>query len=150
MIVEIGPVASSAALVWLANTRSILRAIEAKPWAVPFALPPEVREAFHRYLDQWEEAARAGDEFRWRAEAPLEEVRWLVDYWVSIDSMTADQLAALGVWWSPPEGAPFFQALTTAVVEAMVAEEQSPFTDRLLDRWPPAAPGGGTPELRRQ
>jgi hypothetical protein len=38
--------------------------------------------------------------------------------------MSDDQLAILGVHWSPPEGEPFFRALTACVLDAVSSRRE--------------------------
>jgi hypothetical protein len=50
--------------------------------------------------------------------------------------MSDDQLAILGVHWSPPEGEPFFRALTACVLDAVSSRrEMQLLADVLLGQW---------------
>ena len=117
--IRLGPVASAAARAWIHNTRRILSALRLQPDVLDEALPDDAIDAFERFVQLWDEANRDSDEFVWSARAPVSEVRRLVEWWAAIDAMSDDQLSALGVHWAPPEGEPFFRALTAGVLDAL-------------------------------
>ena len=51
--------------------------------------------------------------------------------------MSDQQLEALGIHWSPPEGQPFFHALTAGVLRALERhEETKELAARLSTQWP--------------
>jgi hypothetical protein len=55
-----------------------------------------------------------------------------------MDAMTDEQLERPGVHWSPPDGQPFFQALTTGVLEMLRRhDETSRLASRLVAQWAP-------------
>lgn len=138
MEVRVGPVPSSAARVWVANTIAILDAIEAHPEVLGGEVPPDVWTTFRSFLDQWAALAATTEEFEWVAKARPQDARRIIEHWAAIDAMTDEQLAALGMEWSPPEGQPFFQALTTGVLEGLRRhEEHERLASRLLDQWAP-------------
>jgi CheY-like chemotaxis protein len=122
--VRLGPVDSSAARVWVDNTATIVAALRAHPEVLPEPVPAEVLDLFDRFLEQWRTLAAATDDFYWRARAEVTEVQRLVDCWARIDRMADDQLAALGVHWSPPEGQPFFHALSACVLDAVSSRNE--------------------------
>jgi CheY-like chemotaxis protein len=138
MEIHVGPVSSSAARVWIANTRKILAAVGAHPEILDEAVPRAVLDLFGSFLDQWEAVAATTDEFRWVARADPDDVLRVVGYWAAIDAMTDDQLRRLGIDWSPPDGAPFFTALTTGVVTALHRHEETQrLAARLGEQWAP-------------
>jgi DNA-binding NarL/FixJ family response regulator len=121
--VRLGPVASAAARVWVENTSKIVQALRAHPDVLSEPVADEVLDVFDRLLVTWSQVAAATDEFYWAARAEVKEVEWLVECWARIDRMSDEQLGALGVHWSPPEGEPFFRALSTCVINAVSARE---------------------------
>jgi DNA-binding NarL/FixJ family response regulator len=121
MEVRLGPVDSKAALAWVHNTKKILRAVRQHPEALDEAIPDEVFVAFARFLDTWQDVAATNTTFSWVARASAAEVNHLVHSWAVIDRLTDDGLHALGCDWSPPEGAPFFAALSGGVLTALEA-----------------------------
>jgi CheY-like chemotaxis protein len=129
--IHMGPVSSRAARVWIENTTKILDAVAARPDVLGAAIPDDVLDLFRTFLSQWRAMAEGTDEFRWVARADPDAVQLAVGHWAQIDAMSDEQLAELGVGWAPPEGAPFFEALTTGVIEAMHRHEE---TRRLAER----------------
>jgi CheY-like chemotaxis protein len=116
---RLGPVDAAAARVWVDNTTKILAAVRSHPEVLGEPVPEELLEVYGELLELWREAATETEEFYWTARADAAEVERLVDAWARIDRMSDDQLGLLGVHWSPPEGEPFFRALTACVIEAM-------------------------------
>lgn len=131
----IGPVPATAARVWIANTRKIVDAVRTQPEKIPFRVPDDVGDAFAEYLDRWWQEAQ-DEEFHWSGEEDPERLRMLLTYWVNIDRLTDAQMADLGVTWSPPAGEPFFQAVTAAVIAALVSnDELADFGETLRVLW---------------
>jgi CheY-like chemotaxis protein len=140
--IHVGPVSSKAARVWVANTTKIIDAVAAHPEVLGHTIPPNVIDLFRSFLQQWEAIAASTEEFRWVARAQPDEVNHVVNEWAVIDSMTDDQVARLGVAWSPPEGAPFFTALTTGVLTALRRHEETQrLAERLGEQWAPYQDG---------
>ncbi len=138
MRVTVGPVPSSAARVWVANTLRILDAIDENPHVLDHEIPKDVFELFRSFLNQWSALAAATEEFEWVAQARPEDARRIIEHWAAVDAMSDDQLAELGVEWSPPQAQPFFQALTTGVLEGLRRhDEYERLASKLLDQWAP-------------
>lgn len=133
--VHVGPVDSSAALVWINNTRCILDAVRRKPDVLDHEIPHDVFDTFTRFLDTWNDVAATNPTFVWVARADTAEVNRLVTSWAAIDRLSDDALHRLGCDWSPPAGEPFFRALTAGILDAMAAHEE---TRRLADELRPA------------
>jgi len=136
--IHVGPVSSSAARVWVANTKKIVDAVMARPDVLEEAIPSDVLTLFHSFLEQWDALAQSTAEFRWVARAKAEDVSRIVGYWAAVDALSDEQLRELGVAWSPPEGAPFFTALTTGVLSALHRHEETKrLAARLGEQWAP-------------
>jgi CheY-like chemotaxis protein len=136
---RLGPVDANAARVWIANTATIVTALRDHPEVLSEPVPDDVLEVFDRFLDTWRTLAAATEEFYWAARAAVADVERLVDWWATIDRMSDDQLAVLGVHWSPPEGEPFFRALTAAVIDAVSSRrEMQTLAAVLAGQWPEA------------
>ncbi len=134
--VRVGPVSSQAARVWVANTRKIIDAVAAHPEIVGETIPGDVIELFRSFLDQWDGVAANTSEFRWVARANPADVSRIVNYWAAIDLMTDEQLDRLGIQWAPPEGEPFFHALTAGVLDALKRHEETrQLAARLGEQW---------------
>lgn len=117
--VRIGPVPSSSAQVWIRNTLGLLRAIRAHRDELTIDVPDEALATFTRFLHQWLATATESETFFWAARAEITTVQSLMEHWGAIDRLTDDDLALMDCHWSPPEGQPFFEALTMAVLAAL-------------------------------
>jgi CheY-like chemotaxis protein len=126
--VRVGPIPAHAARVWIANTKRILDALVDHPDVLAEPVPTDVLDLFCSFLDSWEDVATGADEFHWVARAAPADVERIVTWWGAIDVMNDEQLADLGVSWSPPDGEPFFRALVAGVLAAMNRHEE---TERL-------------------
>ena len=136
--IKVGPVSSAAARAWVVNSIAILDAVQAHPEIIGEPIPADVVELFRSMLDQWRAVAESTDEFRWVARARPEDVRRIVEHWAVVDAMTDEQLRALGVSWAPPEAQPFFQALTTGVLDTLNRlEETERIISQLREQWAP-------------
>jgi hypothetical protein len=118
--IEIGPVVASAALGWTAHMVENLRAIRPQRHRMPFRLPDEVVDAIEALLLRWHDHARTSTgDFHVVEVMDEAEVRLLVRYWANLDSLTDEQVAALGVDWSSSEARPFFDALAVGVARGL-------------------------------
>ncbi|HLF99957.1 MAG TPA: response regulator transcription factor, partial [Acidimicrobiia bacterium] len=134
--VRVGPVSGNAARTWIANTRLIIDAVGAHPEVVEVS--SEAIQLFQDLLAEWHAVASDAEEFLWVVRAQLDDVTAIVEQWAVIDLMTDAQLEQLGVHWSPPEGQPFFEALTTGVLRALDRHSGSQrLAARLAEQWAP-------------
>ncbi|MBI2167941.1 MAG: response regulator [Actinobacteria bacterium] len=139
--IRVGPVSGEAARVWIANSTSIVDAVSQHRDLV--SVPDDAIQLFQSLLGQWAEAAQGADEFVWVARADAADVAEIVEQWAVIDGMTDAQLESLGLHWSPPEGQPFFEALTEGVLRALARHDESQrLRARLVERWAPYRQGG--------
>jgi hypothetical protein len=122
--------------VWVENTRKIIDAVAAHPEILGEEIPGDVIYLFRSFLDQWDVLAANTDEFRWEARANPDDVSRVVTYWATIDAMSDEQLQQLSISWAPPEGEPFFQALTVGVLDALRRhDETQQLASRLDEQW---------------
>jgi hypothetical protein len=136
MEIRVGPVSSTAARAWIANTTRVLDAVESHPGELEQPIPDDVLELFRSFLRQWEAVAASTDEFRWVARSNPSDAKHIVTHWASIDLLTDEQLDRLGISWAPPEAAPFFSALTSGVIEALNRhEETTKLAARVSELW---------------
>lgn len=147
MLLVVGPVDADAARAWTGHMLRNLEVVAEARDRLPFRLPEEVSDDFVGLLQGWLDLAQGRDVFEWEARFDPERLRSLVRYWANLDALTDDQVAALGVSWSPPHARPFFDALARAVAEAFErAGDPDPFAELLADveRVPgDPGPGGG-------
>lgn len=129
--VRVGPVDSVAVRVWIDNSRQILDAVERHADVIGEAGDPGTLRTFRTLLSTWHELAATNPVFVWVARSDVSTVTRLVETWAAIDGLDDEQLAAMGCHWSPPEAAPFFDALTRGVLEALAAHQA---TSRLAGR----------------
>ena len=135
---RVGPVSSASARIWVTNTRKIIDAVAAHPDVLDTEIPDDALQLFRSVLEQWLAIARTTDEFRWMARAHVRDAMQIVEHWATIDAMSDAQLEQLGVGWSPPEGNPFFQALTSGVLETLRRHDETQrLAARLRDQWAP-------------
>ncbi|MHB1924875.1 MAG: response regulator transcription factor [Acidimicrobiales bacterium] len=139
--VRVGPVPSSCARLWVANSLAIVAALRAKPHVIGQPVPTDLLDYFESLLRSWDSVAQHTDVFVWVGRADPEAVKRVVEEWARVDSMGDEKLAELGCQWSGPEGRPFFIALSEAVIEALTRHES---TRRLAERlaqgaWPGVA-----------
>lgn len=134
---SIGPLPIGAARVWIPNTMTIVQALLDHPERASVQVPAGDLETFVRFLHQWQSVAEGAEtEFYWSGAAPASTVRSLVESWAKVDSMTDADLDALGIHWSPPEGQPFFEALTAAALTALAADPgSSQLSGDLRQQW---------------
>lgn len=139
--VRVGPVSGAAARVWIANSTKILDAVVAHPGEV--FVPADALDLFRSLLAEWEQAASGAEEFVWVARVERSEISRIVEQWAVLDAMDDEQLHRLGVHWSPPEGTPFFEALTTGVLQALERHEETRrLAARLGRKWAADLEGG--------
>jgi hypothetical protein len=132
--IVIGPVSAAAARGWTAHMVANLRAIRPRRDRMPFRLPDEVADAIEALLVGWHDHALVcGDVFEAVEEIDDDEVRLLVRYWANLDSLTDEQVAALGVDWSSPANRPFFEALANGVARALAGDGESGGSDAFAE-----------------
>jgi CheY-like chemotaxis protein len=117
--VKIGPVPSAAAIAWIDNSCKVVAAVREHPEFLDLDVAPSVFDAFTRFLRVWRDMAESNDEFYWKARANLSEVSALLEAWAAIGRTSDERLAELGVRRFVPEGRPFFQAVTHAILTAV-------------------------------
>jgi DNA-binding NarL/FixJ family response regulator len=119
--IRLGPVDSAAARAWVDNTSTILAAVRAHPEVLEKPAPAYVLDQFAGLLETWRDLADATEDFYWTARGDALDVETLIEWWARIDRLSPEQMDSLGVHWSPPEGQPFFRALTACVMDAISA-----------------------------
>ena len=119
--IRLGPVDAAAARVWVNNTSLIIAAVRAHPEVLDEPVPDEILDQFVALLDTWRTLASATDDFYWTGRGDALDVETLVEWWARVDRLSPAQMETLGVHWSPPEGEPFFRALTACVLNAISA-----------------------------
>ena len=135
--VRVGPVPSSAARLWVQNTSCILSSLHSHPEVIPSGVTEDVLDRFGRFLETWGEIAQEHAEFSWAARTTPSEIQRLVESWAALDRLSDEDLVVLDCAWSPSEARPFFNALTSGVLEALEAHAESRSLARSLSaQWP--------------
>jgi CheY-like chemotaxis protein len=117
--VKIGPVPAAAAQAWISNATCVVDAVRSHPELLDRPVPEGVFDAFTRFLRVWADIAAAGSEFFWAARADPAEVGALLEAWAAIGRISDEGLASVGCVRGVPEGRPFFEAVTSAILEAV-------------------------------
>jgi DNA-binding NarL/FixJ family response regulator len=134
--VRIGPVASAAAIAWIENAKRILDTVRAHPEVLDREVAPEVFDALARSLRLWSDIAGASDEFFWAARANPAEVSALLEGWAAVGRIPEERLAELGCTKIVPEGRPFFDAVTQAILDAVQRfDASSALAATLTEQW---------------
>jgi hypothetical protein len=155
MLVEVGPVPSASALAWTRYARSVVDDLRDTAEDFPPPVDIAVLDAFERYLVEWEAHARTSEVFRWSADIDAESVEYLLHAWFVLAQRQAAAAKRRGVALAPVEGAPFYQSVVTAVLDALEGEGRGPaqFSAHLRSFWPgldapPEADAGPPPGWR--
>jgi CheY-like chemotaxis protein len=117
--VKIGPVPAEAAIAWITNATCIVDAVREHPEVLDQDVRPQVFDALARFLRVWGDIAGANDEFFWTARANPDEVAALLEAWAAIGRIPDERLQAIGCTRHNPAGRPFFEAVTTAILDAV-------------------------------
>lgn len=123
MRVEVGPVPSDSAVMWLAFARTILAQVITDPTAYGVDISPGELSAFEAYLDEWELIANQDVEFHWVADVDADKVRALAATWLKLADGMGRAAEARGYELQPREGKPFTEALALAVMTALADED---------------------------
>jgi hypothetical protein len=149
MLVEVGPVPSASVLAWTRYARTIVEDVRDNAEDFPPPVDLQALDAFERYLSGWQAAAATCESFRWAEDVDPETVEYLLHAWFLIASRLAAGAERRGLTLSPPEGDAFYQAIVTAVLDALEAEGRGPahFSTHLRSFWPglDGSSGAGEP-----
>ena len=122
MRVEVGPVPSDSAVMWLAFARTIIAQVLTEPDAYGVQISSDELAAFEAYLDEWEIIANQDVTFHWVTDADADKVRRLADTWLKLADGMGRAAEARGYELQPQEGKPFTEALAVAVMTALADE----------------------------
>lgn len=138
MLVEVGPVPSGSVVAWVTYARTVVDDLQDTAEDFPTPVPADTLAVFAGFLDEWEAEARRCDTFRWSADVEPEAVEYFVHAWFTIAQRLAASAERRGIVLAPEEGEAFYQALVTAVLDALAAEGHGPaqFSDHVRSFWP--------------
>jgi hypothetical protein len=137
VLVHVGPVESQSVLVWTSYSRAVLHSTLASRES-KMTLDASLLEGFEALLDQWEQTARAGDQFVWSTDAEPEQLEYLAHAFFNIVSSIARESEARGERVSPAEGDAFYYALVHGLLAALfdAGGSHAEFAEFLRASWP--------------
>jgi len=138
MRVQVGPLPSAGAGLWIAYARTVVSRAIVRPDELGVDLTPSAVEAIEDFLDEWDAAAAEGPEFLW--ETDLDPVR-LVELggaWLEIARALARDAERRGYPMSPPEGEEFYRSLVFGFLGALDAAggPHAELAEQLRQEWP--------------
>jgi hypothetical protein len=139
--VELGPLPSASARVWLEYASVVLDEVDRTGGKVgdrSVAVAPDVLDAFRSYVASWT-AAAGREPFRWSGDADPEMVEYLLHVWFKLAAALAERSARRGTTGIPEAGRHFYQALVVGLLDALAAEGREPltaFAEELRAFWP--------------
>ena len=134
--VKIGPVDAASARAWIANATRVVGAIRDHPELLDRPVAPAVFDSLARFLRVWGDIAGAADEFTWAARANPSEVAALLVGWAAIGRVPEERLQAIGCSRHVPEGRPFYEAVTRAILDAVQRfDASSALAETLRRQW---------------
>jgi hypothetical protein len=141
--VAIGPIPAASALAWVGFARMVLTGSGQRDQRVKVDLGDDVAAAFHQYLDEWEDLAAAGGEFKWSIEIDAEHVEYLVHAFYRVAEQMAAAAERRGHTIMPDDAAMFYASLVTGLLDGLEEEGQSAsvFAAELRRFWPGLADG---------
>ena len=122
MHVQVGPLSSSGALVWIAYARTVLAQAMTGQAPGGVHLDPDVVEAFEGFLEEWEQEAKGGGPFLWVGEIDPERVEFLAHAFSNVATALAADADERGFPVGPPEGEDFYQAVVIGFLDALSLE----------------------------
>jgi hypothetical protein len=138
--VKVGPVASAIVVAWLANSRSIIHGIRAHRHEVSVVVDDDLLDLCDTLLAIWSDIAGKSDTFEWSAEMDSDQIRYMVDQWMAMASLTESDLDLMRCSWAPDWTAPFFDALLAAVIDGLErADKDAQDLARRLRSQPPGS-----------
>ncbi len=137
--VEIGPVGRDTAVAWIAYGRRVVTHLS----ATASAGRAPVLARFGSLLDEFETAAAPGAPFHWTADAPPEEVEFLMKGLYEIGLVVESEHAAGHLPLRPPEADEFHHMIVQQVLAAVEVEGPAfaQFVEGLRSEWGVAGKG---------
>ena len=126
MLVSIGPVTSSSALVWAATARNSIRAMREHQ---ELGVPADVADGFDAFVEEWVAIAERNETFEWSGVVDRPRVRRLSAYWLMLVTHAREHPGQFGIEPAPPEAEEFFVALATGMATAMGDDDRDDYVD---------------------
>lgn len=148
-LVTIGPVPAASARAWIASARETIATVGRRP---DLGVPPDVVAAFAGYIDDWAALADGGETFLWTGSLDPGMVRHLAAHWARLVTLARADPEGSGLRRAAPESEEFYNALATALLEAVAVDDAEGFTDRFEEVVPAFdadVPSAQTPAARR-
>lgn len=135
MHLELGPLPSRSARLWVENARVALAGVRRAGNALPVTLPSDIEATFVDYLDEWDALAASGDPFVWSADVDDDHASHLIVYFFGLLSLDDQLWAEHGLPFTPEGAEPFIRALSEAVVAGLDAAK-SELAPPIQASWP--------------
>lgn len=119
--VAVGPVDADVALVWIRHWQHVLEAIAVHADELSIQVKPPDLQRVRALLGEWAATAASSTTFWWRQVTTDDELRPVVDQWLAIGDLTADDHEQLGTTWAPEDTRPMREAVIAGVSAALVA-----------------------------
>ena len=135
-VIKIGPTPSAAALAWTDCSIEVLRVLREHPELLDQAVNEKVFDTFDRFLRLWRELASTADVFVWAAQFTTVELDEMLQAFAAMDRVPEAKLAEIGCRKSVPEGDPFFEVITKAVLDTVRQHDaMSELAAMLTEQW---------------
>lgn len=138
MRLELGPVESSGALLWIAYARTVLAEVVTGRISAGDAVSPSALERFESYLDEWEAVAVQRQTFHWSSVVDPEDALELATSWFHLAEQLEVEAQIRGYSLTPPEGDAFYHAVVSGFLAALAtsAETDAELATKLRLLWP--------------
>ena len=116
---SLGPCASDVALAWIANARHLLKVVNDNRFTVSVEVHEDVVSFCDALLSTWESIAASRPTFEWSFTTSAELIEKVIEQWIQIGSLSADELEVLGVSWAPEWTKPMADAVGRAALAVL-------------------------------
>lgn len=125
MRVQVGPIASAGAILWIAYARTVLAELVTHRGRSDVDIDLAVIERFELILDEWEIVAGRHHAFEWAADIDPDDAIELAGTWFDLAQRLALEADVRGFPLSPPEGEAFYQSMVAGVLDALIETSES-------------------------
>jgi hypothetical protein len=130
--IELGPLPSSSALLWIAYARTALAEMLASRQPDLARIDPAALEMLEAVLDDWDLSATQTTDLLWQVDLPEKALHRLADAWSLLVQQLAEQEKRRGYEIAPPEGEGFVRAASAALLSAVEKQRHAPARPGLI------------------
>jgi hypothetical protein len=124
--IELGPLPSSGARLWIAYARTALAEMLASRQPDLAQIDPAALEMLEAVLDDWDLSAAQAGELQWQVDLPEKALWRLTGAWALLVEQLAAQEERRGYEIAPPEGEGFVEAASAAMQGAIEKQRSGP------------------------